>query len=320
MNEVGRLPWINEDEIVAKYPTIFHYTKVENLEPILRSGGLYATHFAHTNDAEEFHGARELFPVLAYEPAMALAKRLRAKGAFRRAPSNAALEQIIPEDARSFHDAMVRSLPLPFFLTCFSKHTEPHHNLNGLLTLWRFYGGEGEGIALGFNTRKLVDATESLLQTHSLAAVYLDEVLYGIDDEVLRGRMSEASGLIEMFLEFVDNLISERELEFGNRGLEMHQFTVLAASAKHPDFVDEREIRLVVTPAFKGHENGRRSAQTSSERFILLPYLNALERVIVGPSRDQAALANRVGSALRRADLGSVQVISSNTPFRFLLR
>ena len=251
---------------------------------------------------------------------MALAKRLRANGAFKRAPSNAALERIIPEDARSFYNAMVRSLPLPFFLTCFSKHTAAHHNLNGLLTLWRFYGGDGEGIALGVNTRKLVDATGSLLRTHSLAAVYVDEVRYGIDDEVLRGRVSDASGLIEMFLEFVDNLISKRELDFGNRGLEMHQFTVLAASAKHPDFVDEREIRLVATPAFKGYENGRRSAKTCDERFLLLPYLDALDSVIVGPSRDQAALVDAVGSALRRANLGSVQVIRSDTPFRFVLR
>jgi hypothetical protein len=320
MDEVGRLPWINEDEIVAKFPTIFHYTRAKHLEPILASRGLHATHFAHTNDAEEFHGVREMFPALAAEPAIALAKRLRAKGAFKRAPSNAALAEIIPEDARNFHDAMVRALPLPFYLTCFSKHTAPHHNVNGLLTLWRFYGGDGEGVALGFDTRRLVGATETLLRTHALTAIYLDEVRYGIDDEVLRARMSDATGLLEMFLEFVDNLISGRQLDFGKRGLEMRQFTVLAASAKHPDFMDEREIRLVATPAFEGHEDGRESARTSDERFILLPYLDALESVIVGPSRDQAGLAERIGATLERAGYADVEVVRSKTPFRFVQR
>jgi len=151
---------------------------------------------------------------------------------------------------------MVRALPTPFHLTCFSKHVSPQNDANGLLTLWRFYGGDGEGVALGFNTRKLVAATSSIQQSYALSALYLDDVRYGADDG-LRARLAEAPGLVEMFLEFIENVIHGRELDFRTRGQEMIQFIVLAACAKHADFVDEREIRLVATPSFPGHEKGR---------------------------------------------------------------
>jgi hypothetical protein len=320
MDEITTLPWIDENTIADRFPTIYHYTKVRTLKSILTSGGLYATHFAHTNDVEEFYGLREVLPELAYAPAMALAKRLRAKSAFKRAPSNDALERIIPADARNFHDSMVRALPLPFHLTCFSKHLTTQNQSNGLLTLWRFYGGEGEGIALGLNTRRLIDATNSLIRSHSLSAVYIDEVRYRAEDNVLLARLADAPGLVEMFLEFMESLISGRELEFDERGKEMIQFTVLAACAKHADFADEREIRLVATPAFPGHENGRKSALIGDERFMLLPYLEALERVIIGPSSDQGALTEQVAVTLQMAGLKSVRVDQSRTPFRFVHR
>lgn len=320
MEAVGHLPWVDEHQIADRYPVLYHYTRVAALKPILASGGMRATHFAHTNDAEEFHGARDLFPQLMAAPAFELAKRLRAQGAFKRAPSNAELKRIIAADAGGFHDAMVRSLPLPFHLTCFSKHASAHHNANGLLTLWRFYGGAGEGIALGFNTRKLIDATEVIQKKYAIAAIYLDEVRYGSDDEVLCRRMYDATGLVEMFLEFVDSLINQRVPDFDGRGVEMHQFTVLAACAKHPDFVDEREIRLIVTPAFSGYEEGRLSAYSADERYMLLPYLNALERIIIGPSPEQEALAERVRIAVREAGLESISVDRSKTPFRFVQR
>jgi hypothetical protein len=251
---------------------------------------------------------------------MVLAKRLRARGAFANAPSNQRLEQIIPADAMNFHDAMVRALPLPFHLTCFSKHVSEQNDANGLLTLWRFYGGEGKGIALGFNTRKLVEASFQVQKSHSVAAIYLDEVRYGADDQILQSRLADAPGLVEMFLEFMENLITGRKLEFGTRQLEMFQFTVLAACAKHPDFVDEREIRLVTTPAFKGYEHGRQSAVTADARFMLLPYLQALERIVVGPSTDQVGLEAIVRAALARTGFAHVRVDRSKTPFRFVHR
>jgi len=73
MDEVARLPWVDEDAIADRHPIVYHYTRVKYLDPILTSRGIYATHFAHTNDAEEFYGLR------AKRFIQASAKQLRAR-------------------------------------------------------------------------------------------------------------------------------------------------------------------------------------------------------------------------------------------------
>jgi hypothetical protein len=284
----------------------------------LESGGLLATHYAHTNDALESYGLRALFADLVYEDAFKLVRARRASGAFAPSPSNAEVKRIIRADAETFHDAMVRAAPVPFFITCFARHDRTYHDENGLLTLWRCYGGAGEGLALGFNTRGVVAATEHLVGTYALASLYLDRVLYGADDEQLRSRLVESDGLRKSFLAYLDSVILRREPEVEDRRLEFLQFTVLAACAKHPDFTDERELRLVARPAMPGHENGRLSSLQEDGHRMLLPYLDALEQVIVGPGPQQEQQLRLAQATLADAGFAHVRVRKSQTPYRFL--
>lgn len=314
----ARLPWIDEKQLAKSIPQLFHYTRATNLGSILKSGGLFATSYEHTNDAAELRALRAPFVDVVREAALRLVLECRDAGAFKVQMSDADAQSIVCTDAGTFHDTTIRALPSPPHITCFSFHDRPHHAESGLLSLWRFYGGDGEGVALGFDTAKLADLTEDILRSWALDFIYLDQVLYGIEDPTLQTRLKDASGLPLMYLDFLRHVIEDRVLEYEakDRQHELRQLIVLACSAKHPDFTDEREVRLVLSSSLKGYERGRQRMTQIAGKHVLVPLLDALTHVIVGPSRDQERLTKQVRTELNDAGFAHIQMSVSKTPFR----
>lgn len=315
--DLSKLPWIDEEAIAAQYKSLFHYTKVERLERILRSQTVFGTHYQHTNDANELRALANPFVGIVQREGLALAKARREQGVFSQALDDFALSYFVTTDARVFHDAMANALPAPIYLTCFARHSLANHHQNGLLTLWRFYGGDGEGVALGFDTRKLIGATNRILDSGSFSAAYLDTVSYGEPDGILQQRLAQAPGLSEMFLEYLDSVFLKKSQDVSSRQRELFEFIVLASCSKHPDFIDEREVRLVALSAIDVDPSGRATSRTGDDRHVEFPIIDALDSIMIGPSPDQTRIEERVRCALADAGRSDVRVIRSRTPFVF---
>lgn len=311
------LPWVDEEAIAAQHRVLFHYTTVDRLEKILASQTVFGTHYQSTNDASELQTLANPFVSAVHRQGVALAKARRNEGVFSQHLDDFMLSYLVAMDARVFHDAMAHSLPAPVYLTCFARHSSLNHHDNGLLTLWRFYGGEGEGVALGFDTRKLIAATHNILASGPFSAAYIDAVSYGEQDGILSTRLAQAPGLQEMFLEHLNRLFSCVPIDVSSRQKELLQYIVLASCSKHPDFADEREVRLISLSSVDLDAAGEPVARTSGAKHVGLPIVDALESVMIGPSPDQGVTERRARTALNQAGRSDVRVVRSRTPFVF---
>lgn len=311
-----QLPWIDEDALAAKHPRIYHYTHASRLGPILTSGGLLATHYDQTNDRDEVRALRDTLVTTMAEVARVRARERLSRGDIRiDAMSEEEFDSIIDADARTFFDIMVRVMPSAPHITCFSAHDQPHHRRNGLLTMWRLYGGEGQGVALGFDTAKLVAATYRIRGALAIDTIYLDRVGYGEDDPEIRRRLHESPDISELFSTFLIALFEGRTEIPDEEGSNLFKFLTLCASVKRADFEDEREIRIITSQALTETVNGR-SAPTLIGSRVLLPILDALDEVLIGPSETQEELFQDVRNGLDAAGLKHVGVRRSDTSFR----
>ncbi len=325
---MANLPWIDEAQLARDEPRLFHYTNASSLSKILQSKAMFATHFEETNDRQEARIVREpLARRMATDARTTLLATANARGGILTRPE-AEIEQDLLERARRFFDALLESYPTPLHITCFSVHAARHQE-NGLLTMWRLYGSlekdkrkwrkrnEGQGVALAFNTEKLRLETEKILKTKGVSHIHLDRVYYGQDHDEIQRRIDAAPSISDQFTQFVMNLELGEEY---NPQIDLDtlvKFPVLVVCGKHSDFEDEREVRLVVVPELEQSLNGRAPLVGPSRR-LLVGYLDALEEVIVGPSKRQARLERLVRKILRQNGFDHVAVRKSGTPFRFL--
>lgn len=302
------------------HPRLFHYTRETALPLILASGGLFATHYSRTNDRQEFTAMRQPLAEAMFQQVMPLVRERVRRGQLNFGGDEQRMIEIAREDAERSFGILASSAPTPPHITCFSAHDLEHQIANGLLTMWRLYGGEGGGIALGFDTSALVKETERLQEALAISAIYLDRVGYGPDDPQTIERMRAAPDLARIHERAFNMLFGDRPDLTDGQADDLMKFFVLAASTKHPDFVDEREIRLVVAPALdtESGRNGRAMLNSPVEGRVLIPCLAALREVMIGPSDQQDALAHSARESLDDAGLQDVAILRSGTPFRRL--
>jgi len=310
------VPWVDETAIAREHGLLFHYTGASTLKPILSTGGLYATTYKDTNDPDELHALRNPLVPLMVLAALPLLKYAQEIGTFM-PPIAWDLESVAREEASKFHDIMVRALPTVPHVTCFSTHSEEHHVQNGLLTMWRLYG-RGEGLALGFDAPRLVELSQEIQRSAAIDGIYLDRVLYGLGDPRLVKRIMEAPDVPQKFAETLILMLQSRSDAPQFEMQTLLRFLVLICCAKHPDFSDEREVRLIVQQALEGHERGRPRVEEPAAGRIVVKCLDALRHVMIGPNDHQDALAESVRHQLDGAGFGHVEVHKSQIQFRFV--
>lgn len=243
--EQNKIPWIDESSIAKAHSTLYHYTNFINLRSILESGGLFASPYTDTNDREEFVAAKSILCPLIAERAKIHIRKQHPEffAAVLKAGDNP--DEIIEKDAATFYDVGLRTNAFKPFLTCFSAHVEPHHKSNGLLSMWRSYCNANNGIALGFDTNRVIKKTEALIESKRFVALYLDRASYGASDSQLQQRLKDADNLIDTYHRFVSAMINSKDPNLDAGAL--LKLLVLTTSVKHSDFSDEREIRMIVS-------------------------------------------------------------------------
>lgn len=153
-----------ENEFHRKKPLLAHYTSLDVLERILKSNELWFSNPLFMNDLEEvrfgfLHGAKAFKEHKAIRDALLSEKRH--------------LSFISSLD--HYIGTFERDHLLDTYIFCLSEHMQ--ENRDGLLSMWRGYGGNGKGAAIVFDTSKL-----NVIQDSPLI---ISQVTYGSERERL---------------------------------------------------------------------------------------------------------------------------------------
>lgn len=212
-----------EKEFPAVRPKLAHYTSIDTAEKILRNREIWLSSPLFMNDLEELR-----FGLLRARD------RFETHDGIRNACSNQAeYAQLHSEFHRHF--GMVESNEvLRIFIFCLSLHDAD--STDGLLSMWRGYGSNGQGVAIVFDLGK-IEAVES-------SPFVLARVQYLSTSE----RVTWIDKKLDQFAEIVASAHPQgQQLEFFIENL-IRRFLLAALFSKHRGFHEEREWRLVYLP------------------------------------------------------------------------
>ena len=159
-------------------------------------------------------------------------------GKFFQASLNACFP-LISDEIQNHFNAWIPAFKRDTFITCFSEHL-PEEDKNGRLSMWRAYGGRS-GVALIFNNPPM------FLKTQALAA-YSSPVSY-FGEAGMASELNEIGKAIELDIDFVRELGREKV-----RDIVFNMFRFAALCSKHPGFQEEREWRVLSSPALQTSE------------------------------------------------------------------
>lgn len=156
---------------------------------------------------------------------------------YKAAPFNIAINACFPglaDEVRNFFNSWLPSIRRDTYITCVSEHlaTEDQH---GRLSMWRAYGGQ-TGVALVLNGAVMFSKS-NVLNIFSSPVAYLSPNAFAAQFEQIAKNM-------ESEVDYVKSLGREavKQIVFN-----MLRFAVLCT--KHPGFHEEREWRVVASPA-----------------------------------------------------------------------
>ena len=145
INTVFAALWkdIAQDETFPqKRPLLAHYTSIGTLESIMRSDEIWFSNPLFMNDLQELR-----FGIL--EGANAFR---RHKG-IESASGSQERYQVLCHAFEHYFDEFSNKHAIDTYVFCLAEH-DPG-NSDGLLSMWRGYGGNGSGVALVFDTNQL---------------------------------------------------------------------------------------------------------------------------------------------------------------------
>lgn len=324
-------------ELAPEHPELHHYTGRAGLEGIAAENVIRATHFSDLNDSTEvMHLKSRLRPELVASLRAILTRRRRRSALLDRELGRyGGIVKCANELAADLLSSFYRSAflennddPLSdtagtAYIASFCTHThEPYERENGLLSQWRGYGGE-DGFCLVFDTQDLGRMLGAEFNSFAYTHLNLSPAIYADASLMVATRFP---ALLEACELIVDSILSGTPAV----GDGFEQFFAAATLVKHEAFKDEREVRVVgipitermramILPERPSVEIAPRRPElvaSNSKRFIELFQGSGrplpIKRVIVGPSRNQAAsvaFADRVSG-------GRFAVVPSATPFK----
>lgn len=263
---------------------LFHYTDLEGVKGIFTSRTLWLSKFTATNDISEIKLAIEHFQSFAARRARALAS---AEGMFLREAA---------EQLEGFRRTNI----------CLASFCEQHD----LLSQWRSYGNDGRGVALGFNSARLLDVAKGnglrLLRCVYEPAEH-ERISASLTDMLLDARRdagpAEGNELIAQFNEV---------------------FLRVAPVIKDHRFGEEREWRLVSAPVPFDHPSiiaVLKGNQASVKLTVKLTgdgegMSNMIPRVTIGPTLDPHNVSDAIDVLSQRNGFHISDMGISEIPYR----
>lgn len=302
-----------EEEFHHRKPLLAHYTSLDGLEKILTHNELWLSNPLFMNDIEEVRfGITEGSHALRHNATLLEA----LDGQARYQKFMTALDDVI---ARFEREHLFDT-----YVICFSEH-QPNDQ-DGLLSMWRGYGGNGRGAAIVFDTAKLTPVEGSPL--------ILAKVHYASGDE----RRAWFDATAARFAPVLRNTALPDEKIYLAASALFERIKLFALIDKHHGFEEEREWRLVyrserdtenrLTP-MRHYLNGPRGVEPKlrlkieplqgfTDEAVSLERL--VDRILLGPSTSSPLAKRSVQRMLEiigRAEMKE-RVIASSIPFRAL--
>lgn len=204
-------------------PLLAHYTSIAVVESVLTTNELWFSNPLLMNDLEEVQFSVETGRRLV------LGNRVIADAC--NTPARATL---FDRQYAAWYDRLARDHIFNTYVMCFSEHKPDDED--GLLSMWRGYGGNGTGAAVVFDTGKLdpIDAS----------ALILAKVKYGTQQQ----REDWIKKLIDRFA----GLLARANIPDDGLWLAAHalfeRIKVMALFSKHGGFSEEKEWRVAYDP------------------------------------------------------------------------
>jgi hypothetical protein len=274
-------PFYFDDEV------IFHYTNAAGLKGIIENNCLWATNLSYVNDSKELTLGLSIY-------------REVCEKLMKRKNKSKAYHNIL----KKFFDCLSKKNLSNRYACCFTCNGDQ-------LGQWRGYASNGQGYAIGFETRKLIgnlapDAEPSRIiydiDTQRIyAEKHVDSLIKGFI-ELLRKKHKPLSAYTNTILR-----ILEQESEF----------TILGF--KHKGFEEETENRLHL--AYSDLETTRMLEKNG----ILIPYVELktkngkklpIKQITIGPTIDFDRAEKGVRFLLERYGYRNVKVLRSQIPFK----
>jgi hypothetical protein len=301
----------HSEQFPARRPLLAHYTSLATLEKIMSSDELWFSHPLYMNDMEELR-----FGILEG------AQSFRAHQALKDACGNLPRYELLRNAFEGSLSEYLNVHAIDTYVFCMSMHEAA--NSDGLLSMWRGYGGNGTGAAIVFDTTK-INARED-------TPIIVAPVTYATQDQ---RRQWIQLKLGELAAALRQHAVDDDKLYLPVVAF-LDRLKMFALFSKHCGFSEEREWRVVyMRDRDKGkaldrmldYATGRNGIEPKL-KFKVAPIAGLtvddlsieklITQIILGPSVSTPLAVNAVKRMLTK--LGKAQlaekVIASTTPFR----
>lgn len=275
--------------------TLYHYCSNSTFHSIIEGSTIWLSSLTHTNDWMEGRLLSDLFAQIVRED-----EDVSAKADYLQAIQKAFLDYS------------------PGFGFCLSKEGD-------VLSQWRGYADNAQGVSIGFNPLCLNGYPKTVLVPPSL-----EEVIYDRDEQVkvLSSLYSQIKSNIAKFNDLHDTELDTREIGGGddcirniNKAnlhrclLQIHEHTTFLI--KSNGFYEEQEVRMFsMTPATSDCVCYR---PVGAKCVPYIPYElprshQTINRVFMGPKNKTPI--NVVKAMLKKYGFGDVEIVESSIPYR----
>jgi hypothetical protein len=292
-------------------PLLAHYTSVDTLEKIMSGNEIWLSNPLYMNDLEELR-----FGIL--EGVNAFRKNQKIIDAC----NSTARYKALSDAFENAFDQFSNKHALDTYVLCFAEHNPK--NTDGLLSMWRGYGGNGHGAALVFDI--------AIFEYIENSPLIISKVFYRPNED----RLSWINGKLTEFAE----LLSKSQIQTDKLYLPAHalfeRFKTFALFTKHQGFSEEQEWRIAYLRDRDKHKLLTPMLDYAVGRYGIEPKLKfkvkpiegvtakdlKLERVvtkiILGPTVSSPLAVNSVRRMLEMVNKHELvdRVFPSTTPFR----
>lgn len=302
---------LESDQFYIKKPLLAHYTSLSTLEKILETDEVWFSNPLFMNDLEEVR-----FGVLRGVELVFRSHELTdaCGSSFR--------DQLFRQHFNHYFQTFNKDHVFDTYVFCLSEHDPKDHD--GMLSMWRGYGSNGNGAAIVLDTGQL--------RVVEHAPLIVAMVHYGSGEE----RIAWLEGMLSKFTLILHaSKIPDEKLYFALYAL-FERIKVFALFSKHRGFSEEREWRVVymrdrdrdnkLAPMFhywigpRGIEPKLRLKVAPIEGLTAddLSMAKIVERIILGPSVSSPQTKNAVLRMLDRLGKPHLKdrVYASTIPFR----
>ena len=297
----------------VKSPLLAHYTSIEVLERVLATNQVWFSNPLFMDDLEELRfGITE-----GYQQFQNNQDVRRASGSDERASK-------LFDAFNYYYNQFANEHAIDVYVLCLSEHTRG--NSDGLLSMWRGYGGNGKGAAVVFDTAKFGANPNSPL------------VIAQVTYESTAARREWLTQKIAQFATLLSTANLPDDRLHWAAWLMFQRIKAFALFTKHSGFFEEQEWRIVyfkerdvankVLPML-GYAIGNRGVEPKLKLELVpvegvtppdLSLGNIVHQIILGPSISSElvkAAVLRMLDKLGHQDLKN-RVIPSSIPFRKL--